>query len=188
MDRPRRVPRPVWASAGRRDMRVVRPREGACWYIVRGVPPRGRPAARQAGAPVREDAARVFCGQALPPAHAWTAGRGMWLQKREINTAAYQTEHVTVRSGTVSNGRGAWRVAGVSMMWTCHFCDGETAPREVLEHDACRKEYDRRRSARMCVRCGMGRVARIALRARGMCVKCRNAECAPYAGYPRGNV
>lgn len=74
------------------------------------------------------------------------------------------------------------------MMWTCHFCDGETGLREMLEHDACRKEYDRRRAARVCVTCGTGRVARIALRAPGTCAKCRNAEYAPYAGYPGGSV
>lgn len=99
--------------------------------------------------------------------------------KREINTTDRLPGHE--RYSTLPRARAVDHVVG-----TCHFCDGLLGDGEHLEHRACSDEFYRRRAARKCVRCGAQKSGRIRQFGSDKCAECREAECAPYRGYPPG--
>lgn len=88
---------------------------------------------------------------------------------------------VHAQRGILPGARAVDRIVG-----TCHFCDGALGDGESLEHRACAGEFYRRRAARMCVRCGEQESGRVRQFGSDSCSECREAECAPYRGYPPG--
>lgn len=78
----------------------------------------------------------------------------------------------------------------------CHHCDRELGPGELVTHDACTAEFNRREAEGLCVQCGEGRAERI-----GECVQsgrfrdgvdnlCRGCHARGglvYRGYPGGS-